>query len=460
MSQELIFAIVDAIPFVMLGCLAVLLFTGLPVSVVLFGLGTVFCLIGIGLGEMPLAALLTIPARLSDAIRGSLFYPAVAMLLFMGVALEKSGIAHDMLRSVHMLTRRARAGMVIAVLIIGVVLAPAAGIVGASVVTISLIALPAMLRAGYPATVATGAVGAAGTVGIILPPAVMLFFLAYQFQVPFGSMFMATVVPGGILIVFYAVWYMMTAPGDASEPVGAAPETTSEWLWLFTRGLVLPIALIALVLGSIILGWATPSQSGAIGAAGALFLVVISGRLSRALIRDLVQTTANLSAMVFLIIMSAAVFSYPFRYFGGDGAIAGALQALSIGPWDTLLLIVGIVFVLGFFIDWIEITIITLPLFYPVLAGLDFALHAGPDKSAMLWIAAMMALVLQTSFLTPPFGFALFFLKGSAPASVSLGDIYRGIVPIVAIQLIVIALVIAFPDIITWLPEQVYGVPR
>jgi len=460
MSQDLIYAIVVALPFVMLGCLAVLLFTGLPVSVVLFGLGTAFCLIGIGLGEMPVAALLAIPSKLSDAIRGSLFYPAVAMLLLMGVALEKSGIAHDMLRSVHLLTRRMRAGMIIAVLIIGVVLAPAAGIVGASVVTISLIALPAMLRAGYPASVATGAVGAAGTVGIILPPAVMLFFLAYQFQVPFGSMFMATVVPGGILIALYAVWYMLAAPREATGVDEPGPETFTGWFWLLIRGLVLPVGLIALVLGSIIMGWATPSQSGAIGAAGALVLVLISGRLSWRLIRNLIQTTADLSAMVFLIIMSAAVFSYPFRYFDGDRAIAGALQALSVGPWETLLLIVGIVFVLGFFIDWIEITIITLPLFYPVLAGLDFALHAGPDKSAMLWIAAMMALVLQTSFLTPPFGFALFFLKGSAPPGVTLGDIYRGIIPIVSIQLIIIALVIAFPEIITWLPMQIYGVPR
>lgn len=460
MSDDLIYQIADAIPFVMLGCLALLLFSGLPVSVVLFGLGTVFSLIGIGLGEMPVPALLLIPAKLSDAVRGSLFYPAVAMLLFMGVALEKSGIAHDMLRSVHLITRRLRAGMIIAVLLIGVVLAPAAGIVGASVVTIALIALPAMLRAGYSAPIATGAVAAAGTVGIILPPAVMLFFLASQFQVPFGSMFMATVVPGALLIVLYAAWYMMAAPRGVGVVDQPGPDTLAGWIWLLIRGLVLPVGLIALVLGSIIMGWATPSQSGAIGAAGALVLVLISGRLSWGLIKELVTTTANLSAMVFLIIMSAAVFSYPFRYFDGDNAIAEALQALSMGPWETLLLIVGIVFVLGFFIDWIEITIITLPLFYPVLLALDFTAHAGPDKSAMLWMAAMMALVLQTSFLTPPFGFALFFLKGAAPPGVSLGDIYRGIVPIVAIQLFVIALVMVVPEIITWLPQQIYGIPR
>ena len=460
MSEDLIIAIVEAIPFVMLGCLAVLLFSGLPVAQVLFGLGTVFCLVGIGLGEMPVPALLAIPTKLSDAVRGSLFYPAVAMLLFMGVALEKSGIAHDMLRAVHLITRRLRAGMILAVLLIGVVLAPAAGIVGASVVTISLIALPAMIRAGYSAPVATGAVAAAGTVGIILPPAVMLFFLASQFQVPFGSMFMSTVIPGGLLLVLYALWYMTTAGRRVSPVDEPGPDTAAGWIWLMIRGLVLPIGLIALVLGSIIMGWATPSQSGAIGAAGSLVLVLISGRLSWRLIRELVETTANLSAMVFLIIMSAAVFSYPFRYFDGDSAIVEALEALSMGPWETLLLITGIVFILGFFIDWIEITIITLPLFFPVLAGLDFSAHAGPDKAPMLWIAALMALILQTSFLTPPFGFALFFLKGSAPPGVTLGHIYRGIVPIVAIQLSVIGLAMVVPEVITWLPEQIYGIPR
>jgi len=461
-SEAAILWLIDALPFLMLGSLAVLLFSGLPVAVVLLGIGTTFCFIGIALDEMPVAALYIIPSKLISAVRGSLFYPAVAMLLFMGVALERSGIAHDMLRCVHLITRRLPAGMILAVLVIGVVLAPAAGIVGASVVTLSLIALPAMLRAGYSAPVATGTVAAAGTVGIILPPAVMLFFLAFQFQVPLGSMFMATVVPGALLLVLYSAWYMATArtvevqPGDIPD----APATIAGWAWLVLRGLVMPVGLIALVLGSIMLGWATPSQSGAVGAAGALVLVIVNGRLSWPLIRDLVTTTANLSAMVFFIIMAAAVFSYPFRYFGGDMAIAGALEALEMGPWSMLLLIVGIVFVLGFFIDWIEITVITLPLFYPVLLGLDFSSHIDGERTAILWMAAAMALVLQTSFLTPPFGFALFFLKGSAPPGVTLGHIYRGIVPIVAIQLAVIALVLLEPRLVTWLPEQIYGVIR
>jgi len=219
----------------------------------------------------------------------------------------------------------------------------------------------------------------------------------------------------------------------------------------------MPLALIALVLGSIIMGLATPSQSGAIGAAGGLLLVIINGRLTWPLFKDLIRTTANLSAMVFFIIIAAAVFSYPFRYFGGDTVIADFLSALQIGPWATLLLVVGLVFVLGFFIDWIEITVITLPLFMPVLQALDFAAHAGDGKLAMIWMAGVTALVLQTSFLTPPFGFALFFLKGSAPPGVTLAHIYRGVIPILLIQITVIVAVLWAPKIITWLPIQVYG---
>jgi tripartite ATP-independent transporter DctM subunit len=455
--------IIDALPFLMLGSLVVLLFSGLPVAIILCGIGVAFCLLGIALGEMPVAALYNIAPKLTYAIRSTPFYPAVVMLLFMGVALEKSGIAQDMLTALRFLLRRLPASMAIAVLLIGVVLAPAAGVVGASVVTLALVALPAMLRQGYQPAEATGAIAAAGTVGIILPPAVMLFFLAGQFKVPVGSMFMATVIPGALLIVLYLLYYAIRGwfvpPEQQTENSDADSYPTSKrgWLLLFVRGLLLPLMLITMVLGSIIMGLATPSQSGAIGAAGGLLLVAVNGKLSWSLFKDLARTTANLSAMVFFIIIAAAVFSYPFRYFGGDTLIADSLNALHIGPWATLLLVTSVVFVLGFFIDWIEITIITLPLFVPVLQTLDFSAHAGDGTLGMIWIAGMTALVLQTSFLTPPFGFALFFLKGSAPPGVTLVHIYRGVLPILFIQIAVIASVMWFPKVITWLPVQVYG---
>lgn len=454
-------SLIEALPFIMLAALAVGLFTGLPVAVVLFGLGTVFCLFGAMLGEMPLAALFLIPNKLVSALRGSLFYPAVAMLLFMGVALEKSGIAHDMLRCLHLLMRRVPAGLILSVLVIGVLLAPAAGIVGASVVTLSLVAFPTMLQRGYLPHVAAGSVAAAGTVGIILPPAVMLFFLAGQFQIPLGSMFMATVVPGALLLACYAAYFMTTdrrGPLDKHADDLEVVAGVADLVLLLIRGLALPVGLITLVLGSIVMGWATPSQSGAIGAAGALLLMLMTDRLNWRLFMSLIETTARLSAMVFFIIIAAAVFSYPFRYFGGDSVIADALVNLEMGPWEILLLIMGIVFLLGFFIDWIEITIITLPLFYPVLVELDFSTHVDGGKTAVLWIAAMFALVLQTSFLTPPFGFALFFLKGSAPPGVTIAQIYRGIVPIVLIQVTVIGAILIEPQIVIWLPEQIYGV--
>ena len=454
---------IEALPFLMLGALAVLLFSGLPVAMLLSGIGVAFCFFGMALGEMPPAALYNIPPKLLSALQGSLFYPAVVMLLFMGVALEKSDIARDMLTCLRVMLWRAPAGLILAVLLIGVVMAPAAGIVGASVVTLALIALPTMLKNGYSAETATGAVAAAGTVGIILPPAVMLFFMASEFRVPLGSMFMSTVIPGAILIAAYIAYYLTLGvfrPAPAGDDPIELPKGAAAWAILFTRGLIMPFGLIALVLSAIIFGWATPSQSGAVGAAGGLLLVILSGRFSWALIRDIMLATSRLSAMVFFIIMAAAIFSYPFRYFGGDSAIADALGALSLEPWSMLMLILGIIFVLGFFIDWIEITVITLPLFIPVLSALDFASHVGNGPTTMLWMATVTALILQTSFITPPFGFALFFLRGAAPDGVSLAQIYRGILPILVIQLCVIALVLMIPDLTMWLPEKIYGTIR
>jgi len=450
---------VDILPVLMLVLLAVLLFSGLPVAVLLTGLGIGFSLIGVAIGEMPAIALFNIPLRLYGAVSGSMIYPAVVMLLFMGVALEKSGIARDLLLCLKMILRRVPAGLAVAVTLLGIVLAPAAGLVGASVVTLALIALPTMLSEGYRPSLAAGSVAAAGTVGIILPPAVMLFFLAGQFNVSIGHMFLATLLPGAILVGLYLVYYVGT--GLIDPPRGAAedeagPQTVGQWAGFLTRGLVLPVGLVSLVLGSIIFAWATPPQSGAVGAAGGLVLMVVNRRFSWRLFREVAESTALMVAMVFFIIIAAVVFSYPFRYFGGDDVIAGALAGLDMGAWGTLVFIVGIIFVLGFFIDWIEITVITLPLFAPVLASLDFSAHAGDGPTAMLWIATLVALTLQTSFLTPPFGFALFFLKGAAPPGISLIDIYRGIVPIVLAQIIGITLLLALPAIATWLPAQVF----
>ncbi|MBT5267733.1 MAG: TRAP transporter large permease subunit [Rhodospirillaceae bacterium] len=451
---------VELLPIVMLGSLAVLLFSGLPVALLLAGLGVTFALLGVVIDEMPAVALYNIPVRMFRSVAGSLIYPAVAMLLFMSVALEKSGIAKDMLVCLNALLKRVPGGLAIAVTVIGILLAPAAGLVGASVVTLALVALPTMLAKGYRPELATGSVAAAGTLGIVLPPAVMLFFLASQFRTSIGGMFVATLIPGIVLVVLYISYYVIDGLRHPAAPEAHDESddwTPRQWLGYMVRGLVLPAGLLSLVLGSIIFGWATPPQSGAVGAAGGLFLMFINGRLNWATFKDVASTTALMTAMVFFIIMAATVFSYPFRYFEGDQVIAEALRALPFGDWGTLIFVLGVIFVLGFFIDWIEITVITLPLFVPLLATLDFSGHVGDPATTKIWMATLVALTLQTSFLTPPFGFALFFLKGAAPPEIQLIQIYRGAVPVIVAQVAGIMLLMAAPILAIWLPGLIFG---
>ena len=451
---------IEHLPVFMLVALAFGLFSGLPVAVILAGLGIAFSLLGVLLGEMPLIALFNIPLKMWGSVSGSLVYTAVVMLLLMGVALEKSGSAHQLLRCLQLLLRRVPGGLAVAVIVIGVILAPAAGLVGASVVTLTLIAMPSMLARGYTPASAAGAIAAAGTVGIILPPAVMLFFLAGQFQVTIGSMFLSTVLPGALLVMGYIAFYIAQGWRNGADELALeepSPASPKAWFILFFRGLALPVTLVALVLGSIIYGWATPRQSAALGAAGGLALIAINGHFTWAVIRDVTLTTATLTAMVFFIIIAATVFSYPFVYFGGNDVIAETLHALNLNAWGTLSVILAIIFLLGFFIDWIEITVIFLPLFLPVLGLLEFEGHAPGGKMTMVWMATLVAMTLQTSFITPPFGFALFFLKGAAPPQVTLLQIYRGMLPILLIQLVAIAMVLAWPSLALYLPISKYG---
>ncbi|NQV22375.1 MAG: TRAP transporter large permease subunit, partial [Rhodospirillales bacterium] len=244
-------------------------------------------------------------------------------------------------------------------------------------------------------------------------------------------------------------------PTLAPRPDTMPPASALEYVIFVIRSLALPVLLIALVLGSIITGWATPTQSGSVGAAGALLLTFFNRSFSFRLLHQVIMRTMLMTAMVFFVVIGATVFSYTFRYFGGDDVILGFLNGLGLGDWGILIFILSIIFVLGFFIDWIEITLITLPIFLPILKVLDFSDHLGSPELALGWIGVLIAINLQTSFLTPPFGFALFFLKGSAPASVNMGHIYRGIVPFVLIQLFGLGLVMAFPDIATWLPRRI-----
>jgi tripartite ATP-independent transporter DctM subunit len=327
------------------------------------------------------------------------------MLLFMGLALEKSGVAREMLLCMRVLLRRVPGSLAVGVTILGI----------------------------------------------------MLFFLAQLMGVPMGSLFLSTLAPGLLLAALFIVYYMAKArfdPGAAPGFDSAQESLPANLLWYVIRSLALPVLLIATVLGSIISGWATPTQSGAVGAAGGIVLMLVNGSFSLKRLNEVIIGTTLTTSMVFFIVIAATIFSYPFRYLGGDEVVIAALSGTGLDDWGILLLILGIIFLLGFFIDWIEITVITLPIFLPILDGLDFASYVGSPELSLVWIAVLIALVLQTSFLTPPFGFALFFVKGAAPPGVRLADVYRGIVPLVLIQLLGLALVLVLPALAVGLPRM------
>lgn len=453
--------LVDQIPILMIVTLAMMLFTGYPVAFVLAGVGILFAGLGVVLGEFPMIAFFNVPARLWGSINGSLIFPSVPMLIFMGVALEKSGVAQEMLLGLQGLVRRLPGSMAVAMTVLGILLAPSAGLVGASVATLALIGLPTMLAQGYRRSYSVGSVAAAGTLGIILPPGIMLFFLADLMQISIGPIFVSTLVPGFLLALLFIVYYVVRALVDpATAPRLPADPNLRAWdiLKKAGRSLTLPVLLIVFVLGSIIGGIATPVQSAAVGAAGGLFIMSIRGRATRAYLHEVIITTATTCSMVFFIILAASVFSYPFNYFGGPDLIKNFLLDLPVDDWGMLLTILGLIFILGFFVDWIEITVIVLPVLLPILFSLDFTEHVGGTKTYVsIWLAVQIALVLQSSFMTPPFGFSLFFAKGAAPPEVTLADTYRGVAPLVLVQVLVVGLVIAYPRLATWLPSLIIG---
>jgi tripartite ATP-independent transporter DctM subunit len=457
-SVEYAMTIVDYFPILMLVTLAVLLFGGFPVGGILAGVAIGFALIGVLIDEFPLPSLFLIPYRIYSSIGENLIYPAVPMLLFMGVALETSGAARELLLCLQRLLARVPGNMCVAVILIGLLLAPMAGVIGASVATITLVALPTMLDQRYRPEIATGAIAAAGTLGVIAPPAIMLFFLSDALELTIAKMFLAPIVPILMMALAFICYFIVADLIWRRPPAKALTEDNGGSLLIYLiRSLVLPVGLIALVLGSIIAGWVAPSESAAVGAVGAAALIFLYRGFNLALLKEALMKTMTITAMVFFVVMGASVFSLVFRFYGGDDIAIGLFDGVAISDFGILATILLILFVLGFFIDWIEITLVSLPILYPVIKTLDFAEYVGSTSLAKLWIGALIAIVLQTSFLTPPFGFALFFLKGSAPPEIRMAAIYRGVLPLVAIQLLAIGLIMALPVIVTWLPTVVLG---
>jgi len=454
-------ALIELLPLFMFAALALLLFTGFPVAFVLGGIGLAFWLLAVAIGiENPLSFFLVV-GRIFGGVVDNLVLVAIPMFILMGTALEKSGIARELLNALQVLTRRIPGGLALSVTLLGVVMAATTGIIGASVVMMTLLALPVMLDRGYATPLAAGTIAASGTLGILIPPSIMLVVMADLLSTSVGTLFMAAVMPGLLLSLLYLGYIALRAftnPGLAPPmPSSEGPEGLRELLGLLAKSFLPPLLLMMLVLGSIFAGFATPTEASGVGAAGALLLAAAKKRLDFDTLREVVDRSTLTTAMLFGIFTGATAFSYVFALLGGHDLIVDFVNTMGAGPWGVLLLLMALVFALGFFFDWIEITLIVLPVFAPVIRALEFGGHVPWPELTVPWFAVLVAVNLQTSFLTPPFGFALFYMKGVAPAGVRIQQIYRGIIPFVLLQMAGLALVMAWPEIALWLPVHLGG---
>ena len=370
---------------------------------------------------------------------------AVPLFIFMGVILDKSGLAEDLLETMALLCGRVRGGLALSVVIVGALLAATTGVVGATVVTMGIIALPTMLKHRYSAQLASGTIAASGTLGQIIPPSIILILLGDVMGVPVGRLFMGAVVPGLLLVLLFLVYILIYA---ALRP-GAAPplQQTGEQKLLgrVIKTLIPPLLLVVGVLGSIFAGVASPTESAAIGGLGAILLALAHRKLDLQKLRDAMQVTTRLTSMVFMILIGASAFGLVFRGMGGDRLVLEAMTTLPGGEWGFLAVSMLLIFLLGFFLDFLQICFIVVPILAPIAHTL------GVDT---LWLAVLIAINLQTSFLTPPFGFSLFYLKAVAPAGVGIHDIYRGIIPFVLLQVLAMILLLLFPELALWLPNM------
>ena len=448
--------VIEALPALMFLTLIIGLFTGLPVAVVLGGVTVLFGAIAIGLGEMRLVQGSLLPNRIFGGSIQNQVLIAAPMFIFMGVLLEKSRLAEDLLITLQKLLRGVPGGLALAVTGMGTILAAATGIIGASVVMLTVLALPTMLKRGYSPELASGTVVSAGTLGILIPPSVMLVFMGDILTVNLAKLFVAALLPGLVLACFYMIYIVIVStlrPGQAPKAPPLTDEEKSGLLGEAVLSFALPFILIVCVLGSILGGIATPTEAAGVGAFGALLLGVLRGRISFAVLGDAMDGSVRTLAMLFFIFITATGFAYVFRLIGGEHFIVEMAQSLDMGDWGILLMLMLMIFALGFFFDWIEITLIMLPIVAPIVEIMDLGDHVA-KADLIYWFAILMAVNLQTSFLTPPFGFALFFLKGAARDLVTMGQIYRGIIPFVVLQILVLALIIWQPWLVLWLPAK------
>ncbi|MCU0775053.1 MAG: TRAP transporter large permease subunit [Ideonella sp.] len=429
----------------LLGGFFVLLLAGVPVGITLATSGFVFGFLGFGETLFNL-----LPARIYG-VAANYQWLAIPLFVFMGVMLEKSRLAEDLLDVIGHLAGGLRGGMALGIIGVGVLMGATTGIVGATVITLGLLTLPTLLRRGYDPAVSCGAICASGTLGQIIPPSLVLILLSDIMQQSVGTLFAAAVLPGMMLAALYATWIvvlgMLRPDAMPAVPQSERDALARRALWMRALKVALPpLSLVLAVLGSIIGGVAAPTEAASMGALGAILVVAAARRLTLAVLRDVMQSTLRISAMVLFILICAQVFGLAFRGLNGEKLIEDLFAFLPGGINADIGFMLLLIFVLGFFLEWIEISYIAVPLFLPIFAA------AGVDP---VWLAMMITVMLQTSFLTPPFGWALFFLRGVAPPEITTRHLYLGVLPFVALQLIGVLLVFLFPAIATWLPNAI-----
>lgn len=444
-----------------------LLFTGIPVAWVLGGIGVIFGGIGYladiyfdtmtGLDYLTLGLVVNRLWKIMD----NWILVALPMFIFMGIMLDKSGVAERLMHSMQELFGRVRGGLAITVTAIGIILAASTGIIGASVVLLAVMSLPSMTKQGYSLPLALGTIASAGTLGILIPPSIMLVIMADQLGLSVGDLFMGAVIPGLMLGGFYILYILVVGfikPSAAPIPKDAKPVTFSTFINVMKA--VLPtLFLIFTVLGSIFAGIATPTEASGVGAFGACLLAMYNRKFSFKVLKDVVGGTMNTTSYIFAIFIGATCFALVLRELGGDELIESFLTGLPFGPYGIIFFILAMIFLLGFFLDWIEITLIILPLLAPVISALGLGIdgYGVVDNPELVWFVMLVAMALQTSFLTPPVGFALFYLKGVCPPNVKLSDIYKGVIPFIILQLIGLLILVLWPQLVLWLPALAYG---
>ena len=444
-----------------------LLFTGIPVAWVLGGVGVLFAGIGYladqyldtitGLDFLTLGLVVNRVWKIMD----NWILVALPMFIFMGNMLDKSGVAERLMSSMQELFGRVRGGLAVTVTLIGIILAASTGIIGASVVLLGVMSLPAMTKQGYSMPLALGTIASAGTLGILIPPSIMLVIMADQLGLSVGDLFMGAVIPGLMLGAMYVLYILSVAwlkPETAPAPQNAKQVTWGTVVKVL-KAVTPTLFLIFSVLGSIFAGIATPTEASGVGALGATLLAIYYRKFNLKVLKNVLTDSYNTTAYIFAIFIGATCFALVLRELGGDELIESFLTGLPFGPYGIILFILAIVFLLGFFLDWIEITLIILPLLAPVISalGLDINGYGVVENPELVWFVMLVAMTLQTSFLTPPVGFALFYLKGVCPPEVKLMEIYKGVIPFIILQIIALFILIFYPQLVLWLPALAYG---